>query len=146
MTIRPYLPDDHGTILELLRLNTPKYFDESEEAGLVDYLGNYAQNHFVVEDDGVIIGCGGYNISPDGSNGVLSWDIFHPAAQGKGTGSALAKFRIERMKQAGVPNIGVRTSQHACKFYEKMGFTLKEVVEDYWAPGFDLYDMEIALK
>lgn len=87
------------------------------------------------------MGCGGFNITPDGSKGVLSWDIIHPDAQGKGVGSALAKFRIKEMQRPGITNIGVRTSQHAFKFYEKMGFTLKEVVKDYWAEGFDLYDM-----
>ena len=87
------------------------------------------------------MGCGGFNRTPDGKSGVLSWDIIHPGSQGKGVGSALVQHRINAMRELGVENIGVRTSQHAYKFYEKMGFTLKEVVKDYWAQGFDLYDM-----
>lgn len=143
MTIRPYTPADDDAILELLRLNTPRYFAESEEADLLDYLANHIDHYYIVEIDSRIMGCGGFNRTPVGKSGVLSWDIIHPDSQGKGIGSALAKHRIDAMRELGVENIGVRTSQHAYKFYEKMGFTLKEVVKDYWAPGFDLYDMEM---
>lgn len=88
------------------------------------------------------MGCGGFNLTADGKRGALSWDIIHPNAQGKGIGSALAKFRIVEMQKLGLTEIGVRTSQHVYQFYEKMGFTLKEIVKDYWAEGFDLYGME----
>ncbi|WP_294822766.1 GNAT family N-acetyltransferase [uncultured Flavobacterium sp.] len=75
---------------------------------------------------------------------MLSWGIIHPDAHGKGIGSALVKFRIAEMQKLGVEEIGVRTSQHVYQFYEKMGFTLKApVVKDYWAEGFDLYEMEL---
>ncbi len=146
MTIRPYSPSDNPTLLELLRLNTPQYFAESEKADLIDYLANHIDHYYVVEIDDVIMGCGGFNIAPDGKRGVLSWDIVHPDAQGKGVGSALAKFRIAEMQKLDVPEIGVRTTQLVYPFYEKMGFTLKSpVVKGYWAEGFDLYDMEIDL-
>jgi [ribosomal protein S18]-alanine N-acetyltransferase len=142
MTIRPYTPLDDPAVLELLRLNTPQYFAESEKADLIDYMANHIDHYYVVEIDNVIMGCGGFNIAPDSKRGVLSWDIIHPEAQGKGVGTALAKFRIAEMQKLGVPEIGVRTTQLVYPFYEKMGFTLKEVVEDHWAEGFDLYDME----
>jgi len=141
MTIRPYSASDHQVVLELLRLNTPQYFAESEEAGLVDYLANHIDHYYIVEAGNITMGCGGFNRTPDGSRGVLSWDIIHPDAQGRGIGSALVKFRIAEMQKLGVPEIGVRTSQHVYPFYEKMGFTLMEITRDYWAEGFDLYDM-----
>ena len=144
MTIRPYSHDDNESIIEMLRLNTPKYFSPDEEKDLIDYLANHIDHYYVVEIDHHIIGCGGFNRTPDGKSGVLSWDIIHPETQGRGIGSALVYFRIEKMQELGVENIGVRTSQHVHKFYEKMGFSLKEVVKDYWAEGFDLYDMALA--
>lgn len=142
MTIRPYSPSDDPALLELLRLNIPQYFAESEKADLIEYLANHIDHYYIVEIDKMIKGCGGFNRTPDNKRGVLSWDIIHPDAQGKGIGSTLAKFRIAEMQKLGVAEIGVRTSQHVYKFYEKMGFTLKEIVKDYWAEGFDLYDME----
>lgn len=147
MTIRHYSNSDNPALLELLRLNTPKYFAESEKADLIDYLDNHIDHYYVVEVDGTIMGCGGFNRTRDGRRGMLSWDIIHPDAQGKGIGSALVKFRIAEMQKLGVEEIGVRTSQHVCQFYEKMGFKLKStVVKDYWAEGFDLYEMEIENK
>jgi len=143
MTIHPYASDDDDEIIELLRLNTPKYFAKSEQADLLDYLTNHIDHYYIVEIDGRIMGCGGFNRSADDKSGVLSWDIIHPDSQGKGVGSELAKHRINAMRELGVENMGVRTSQHAYKFYEKMGFTLKEVVKDYWAKGFDLYNMDL---
>ena len=55
----------------------------------------------------------------------------------------LLKYRIEILKSIdGIQKITVRTSQLAYKFYEKQGFTLKEIQRDYWAKGFDMYSME----
>jgi len=145
MTIRPYSPTDDLAPLELLRLNTPHYFAESEKADLIDYLAHHIDRYYVVEVDGTIMGCGGFNRTADSKRGVLSWDIIHPDAQGKGIGSALAKFRIAEMRKLGVAEIGVRTTQLVYPFYEKMGFKLKApVVKDYWAEGFDLYDMALS--
>ncbi|MDQ3191018.1 MAG: GNAT family N-acetyltransferase, partial [Bacteroidota bacterium] len=71
-----------------------------------------------------------------------SWDILDPNYQNKGLGSLLLKFRIEKLKEfKSLKRITVRTSQFAYKFYEKNGFELKEIIKDYWAIGFDLYNM-----
>jgi ribosomal-protein-alanine N-acetyltransferase len=141
MTIRPYSSSDDQIIIDLFRLNTPKYFAPAEETDLLDYFANYIDHYYVVEIDGKIFGSGGFNISPDDTEGVLSWDIIHPDSQGKGVGTALTKFRIEEIRKLGIQDIRVRTSQHAYRFYEKMGFALREIVKDYWSEGFDMYDM-----
>jgi ribosomal protein S18 acetylase RimI-like enzyme len=147
MTIRPYSAADKENVLHLLRLNTPQYFAPSEEADLVYYLENHADNYLVVEADGALLGCGGFNFSDDRNVGKISWDIFHPDHQGKGLGSALTRYRIERLKEYdSVRVISVRTSQVAYQFYEKFGFRLREVVKDYWAEGFDLYRMEFPVE
>ena len=147
MTIRPYSAADMENVLHVLRLNTPRYFAPSEEGDLVHYLDHHAQHYFVVESGGEVLGCGGFNFSDDGTVGKISWDIFHPDHQGKGLGSALTRYRIERLKEYdAVRIISVRTSQVAYQFYEKFGFRLREVVKDYWAEGFDLYRMEFPVE
>lgn len=146
MYIRHYKPADKLTIIELLRYNIPQYFAPEEESSLADYLENHLDLYFVVEDAGKIVGCGGINRSADGKSAVLSWDIIHPDSQGKGVGSALTVFRIQKLKKLDIENIGVRTSQHVYQFYAKMGFELKEILKNYWADGFDLYRMEFNPK
>ena len=75
--------------------------------------------------------------------GKISWDILHPAYQGQGLGSALTLYRIEKLRaMEEIQIISVLTSQHVYRFYEKLGFVVKEIAADYWAPGFDLYRME----
>lgn len=143
MIIRKHIDSDRKRIMELLKLNTPKYFSPEEEEDLIDYLDNHADNYYIIEDDNVIVGCGGFNLSEDGETGKISWDIFDPQRQGKGYGSALTKFRIQRIKEIeGVKIVSVRTSQLVYPFYEKFGLELREVVKDYWAEGFDLYRLD----
>jgi ribosomal protein S18 acetylase RimI-like enzyme len=144
MTIRPYTPADDESIIILLRLNTPQYFAPEEEQDLRDYFANHIDRYFVAEENGNIIGSGGVNITNNGKNAALSWDIIHPGYQGKGIGRQLTQHRLDVIKTiAGIENISVRTSQLVYKFYEKFGFVLKEVIKDYWAEGIDMYSMEM---
>ena len=129
--------------MNLLRLNTPQYFSVEEENDLVYYLENEIEYYFVLEFNKRIVGSGGYNFSGDKATGIISWDILHPDFQGKSLGSTLLNYRIEKLKKfKEVQEITVRTSQLVYKFYEKRGFKLIEIVEDYWAKGFHLYKME----
>lgn len=143
MNIRPYKNADKERLIELLRLNTPLYFSPNEEKDLIYYLDYEAENYFVLEVDGIIMGCGGFNLTDDKETGKISWDIFHPHSQGKGYGSALTRFRIERMKEIdSIKTISVRTTQLVYPFYQKFGLELREVVKDYWDIGFDLYRLD----
>ena len=143
MQIRYFQDSDTPRLLELFRLNTPKYFSASEEDDLIYYLSNEIEHYFVLLVDNDILGCGGFNLSEDKQTGKISWDIFHPKSQGKGLGTALTNYRIERMKEIkSIERISVRTSQLVYPFYTKFDLELKEVVKDYWADGFDLYRLE----
>lgn len=143
MKIRQFSNADREQVLLLLRLNTPEYFSPDEQKDLIYYFDFHADNYYVAESDGVIIGSAGFNLSDDQKTAHLSWDIVHPDAQGKGLGSELTIFRIQRIKEIGsVQTLAVRTSQLAYKFYEKFGLILRETAKDYWAEGFDLYQMD----
>jgi [ribosomal protein S18]-alanine N-acetyltransferase len=145
IVIRAYKPEDQASVLQLLRLNTPEYFAPEEEKDLVYYLDNEIDQYYVLEYNGMLVGSGSINFSHDKSLGKISWDIFHPAYQGKGLGGRLLKFRIGQLKALGhIKRISVRTSQVAYQFYEKQGFRVVETVKGYWADGFDLYRMEYA--
>ncbi len=142
-TIREYRKNDKLAVLNLLALNTPTYFAPEERADFEHYLDHEREHYLVLEMDGKIVGCGGINFTADGATGKISWDILHPAYQGKSLGTQLLQHRIDQLKATEtIKKITVRTSQVAYQFYEKGGFELVEVVPGYWAKGFDLYRME----
>ncbi|RQO30723.1 GNAT family N-acetyltransferase [Taibaiella sp. KBW10] len=147
MEIRTYEPGDKERVLELLRLNTPAFFAAEEEQDLVYYLDHELEQYFVVIVDGKLVGAGGINFSEDRCTGKISWDIFDPAYQGKGIGSRLLQFRIDILiNNVDIQRITVRTSQLVYPFYERNGFVLQQIVPDYWAKGFDLYQMAYSEK
>ena len=143
IVIRPYAADDKSAVLGLIRLNTPKYFSPVEEQELEKYLENEIELYYVILLNEVVVGCGGINFEKDKSIGIISWDMIHPDYQGKTLGSKLLNYRLDRLKKENsIRKIIVRTSQLTNRFYEKNGFKLLEVVEDFWAKGYHLYKME----
>jgi [ribosomal protein S18]-alanine N-acetyltransferase len=145
--IRSYTSKDKKELIGLLRLNTPQYFDEAEESDFILYLDNHAENYFVVEDQGKVIGSGGINYFVDARLARISWDIIHPDFQGKGVGKELTLYRISQIrKDPSINLICVRTTQLVYKFYQKLGFTLERIEKDFWAQGFDLYQMTLRIK
>jgi N-acetylglutamate synthase-like GNAT family acetyltransferase len=98
--------------------------------------------YYVLLNDQKIVGCGGINFADINTIGKISWDILHPEYQGKSLGTKLLKHRLDKLNSInGIKKITVRTSQVAYKFYEKQGFELFEIKKDYWAEGFDMYNM-----
>ena len=145
--IREYTTKDKEETLELLRLNTPEFFSESEEADFINYLENKREDYFVVEEEGKIIGAGGINYFFKEKIARISWDVISPNFQGKGIGRKLSEHRIKYIN--GKPEIDVivvRTSQLVYRFYEKMGFKLARIEKDFWAKNYDLYQMEMENK
>lgn len=147
MIIREYTDSDKHRIVELLQMNTPEFFSPNEEKDLLYYLNNEADNYFVLVMEDKVVGCGGFNLTEDGKTAKISWDIFDPSYQGKGLGSALTQFRIEKIKEnKQIKTLSVRTSQLVYRFYEKFGLELREVVKDYWDEGFDLYRLDCDIE
>ena len=142
--IRSYQSADYLEVLDLFLLNTPKYFAPEEQKDLEEYLVKYVEHFYVFEKDSKILGVGGYNILDE--EGRVSWYFIHPDSQGQGIGKALVQHSLESLKkEPGIERIVVRTSQHAWRFFEKMGFELYKKEKDFWAPGFDLYQMKFNL-
>lgn len=145
--IRAYQTEDAIHLINLLKLNTPDYFDPSEEEELIQYLKNEVEDYYVFTEGESILGAGGINYGFDeGKTARISWDLVHPQHHGKGIGTQLTQFRISRLKnQADIQQIVVRTSQLVHQFYAKNGFTLEAITPDYWAKGYDLYLMKLKI-
>lgn len=144
--IRNYKDSDKKQLQTLIKLNIPEFFSDDEEDDFIKYLEEEREDYFVLEEDGIILGCGGINYFPENGEARLSWDIIHPSFQGKGLGTRLTNYRIQKlMDHPDIHTIRVRTSRQAHQFYLKFGFNLMNVQKDYWAEGFDLYEMEMDL-
>lgn len=142
LVIRAYNSNDKSTVLAILRLNTPNYFSTEEEAGFIHFLDHEIEVYYVTLLNDKIVGAGGINFNQQLKKGILSWGMIHPDYQRMSIGSTLLKHRIEVLKnRQEIDAIIVRTSQLVFKFYEKHGFEVTEIVKDYWAKGFDLYNM-----
>ena len=142
--IRKYSHKDKSKVIDLLKLNIPKYFDYSEKSEYENYLENEVEDYFVVEEDAKIIGAGGINYFAKERIARISWDIISPNSQGKGVGKELTEYRIKYLNEnPAVEYIVVRTSQLVYRFYEKLGFKLEKIEKDFWAKNFDLYQMKL---
>lgn len=142
LKIREYNTDDKSGLIEILQLNVPEYFAESEIGDFEHYLQFEIEKYFVAEINGELIGAGGINFENDDKTGKISWDFIHPEFQDLGIGQKLLLHRIELLKSIkSIEIISVRTSQLAYKFYQKNGFVLQEIQKDYWSKGFDMYKM-----
>jgi N-acetylglutamate synthase-like GNAT family acetyltransferase len=147
MEIKRFQSSDEPLLLKLLELNTPDYFAPEEKDDFIQYIRHFSQNFFVLKNNNAIIGCGGINIKDDPHTAYLSWDIIHPDEHKKGLGSLLLNYRLKLIRLwPSIRKIKVRTSQITYGFYEKHGFRLCVQMKDYWAKGFDLYEMELQLS
>lgn len=146
MEIIPYKTEYKAQVIALLEMNTPKYFSAEEANDLIHYLDHEIEAYYVVKEDNKIIGAGGINYFLDEDLARIAWDFIDPNYQGKGIGRQLLQHRINAIKTANkVSKVIVRTSQLVYPFYEKSGFTLKEVKKDFWYVGYDLYLLEMEL-
>jgi ribosomal-protein-alanine N-acetyltransferase len=142
--IRNYSNKDKEEVVELLHRNTPEFFHSSEVDAFKKYLTNKVEDYFVVVEGSIIIGAGGINYFPKDNVARISWDVIDPKYQRKGFGRMLTEHRINYLK--GNPNIIsiiVRTTQLVYPFYEKIGFKLEKVEKNFWAEGFDLYQLKM---
>ncbi|MBS1571198.1 MAG: GNAT family N-acetyltransferase [Bacteroidetes bacterium] len=145
-TIRAYENNDLPQVLHLIELNTPAYFAPEEIDDFKKYLATERELYYIILIDHKIVGCGGINFDNEYLSAKISWDIIHPDYHGKSFGKKLLNFRIEKLiTMKSIKEITVRTSQLTNHFYEKQGFELFEIIKDYWAKGYDLYNMKYSL-
>jgi predicted GNAT family N-acyltransferase len=145
MKIRAYRPSDLESVVAIFHSNIPKYFTPEEEPGLQAFLGDYAEDYYIVEVDGEVVASGGiaYN-DLELPTVSLCWGMVRKDFLGKGLGKELTKFRIDlsRKKYPGLP-LTIGTSEHTQGFYEKFGFRLTDHAPDGFGRGIDSCKMRL---
>lgn len=139
VNLRSFTPGDLDAVVAVFRSNIPKYFTPDEEPGLHEFLDVHAEDYYVLEIDGEVVGSGGiaYN-DIDPPTVSLCWGMVRKDHLGTGLGKKLTEFRIRyaREKYGDVP-LTIGTSQHTEGFYRKFGFATIEHTVDGFGPGID---------
>lgn len=139
--MRPYCSGDLEGVVAIFRSNIPKYFLETEESELRDFLDKFSDGYFVGEQDGEIVAAGGIAKNDDDTVS-LCWGMVRNDLIGTRIGKKLTEFRIagSQEKFGDLPLV-ISTSQHTAGFYEKLGFVTVEHTPDGFGPGIDICSM-----
>lgn len=109
------------------------------------FLDSLPGPYFVVEEDGEVIGCGGYARNGDGS-ASLCWGMVRNDWHGHGIGRLLLNERLRHIHEDGsFDSVIMNTSQHTVGFFEKYGFATERVISGGYAPGLHRYELRLAL-
>lgn len=142
--IRPYHPSDMQACLHIFDMNTPKFFSPAERKDFEQFLTNYAFDweYQVIENEGMIVACGGHAIRKDAETVDLCWGMVANNMHGTGLGKMLT---IARLKAAsaipGVIKVRLDTSQHTQGFYSQFGFEPERIISEGYGAGLDRWEM-----
>jgi ribosomal protein S18 acetylase RimI-like enzyme len=153
MNIRHYEAADREACIDIFESNTPRYFDpleledfnrwlDGKDRNILSYNTTKEEYFYVLEVENKIIACGGYYIPIDENRGNMVWGMVHEKFHKAGFGSALLSYRINEIKQ-NYPGyiISLDTTQHSFIFFEKLGFTVTAIQNNYYGENLDRYDM-----
>ncbi|MFM9944130.1 MAG: GNAT family N-acetyltransferase [Bacteroidia bacterium] len=153
MQIREYKAADRQVCLEVFKSNIPEFFLLHELADFenwldfkdkaeVAYKSNQSEYYYTVELENQIVACGGFYIPQNSNEARMAWGMVDKILHKKGIGRQFLKFRIEQIRLINPEiTIALDTTQFSYPFFEKLGFKVTKIQKDYYAPGFDRYDM-----
>jgi predicted GNAT family N-acyltransferase len=149
LNIRMYHKNDKQHCLDTFKSNVPDFFSENEIADFEAFLnrletGIPKTQFFVIEDENRIVGCGGFGDKDNKNIISLAWGHIHKNEHKKGLGQQLLTYRLALIKQL-FPQLTltIDTTQFSYGFYEKNGFRLLKITENYYTEGMHRYDMEL---
>lgn len=146
IVIRDFQTDDLSPLVHVLKRNIPTYFDPSEEAEFVTYIGKHSDTYFTALVNQQVAGGAGYRIDATGTAGYIRWIFFDPGNTRAGLGRAIVDRCTARLLELGAERIVAATSQLAGGFFAKLGFVTLRTEQDYWGKGLDLWLMEKKVK
>lgn len=127
--------------MEVFDSNIPDFFDVSERDMLSTFLDGPHGSYYVVEQDGIVIGSGGFAKELQGQ-ARFTWGMVHRDHHGDGLGRLLAEHRLQEIEQSGeFTEAELFTTPKVASFFEKFGFEQRQIKRDGFAPGMDQVQM-----
>ncbi|WP_051349479.1 GNAT family N-acetyltransferase [Chryseobacterium gregarium] len=145
MLIIKYTPVFREDCIGIFKSNLPKYFADEELKQFENFLDHdIEENYYVVQSEGLIIGCGGIFLDQSNGEAGLSWGMVHADYHRRGIGKFFTQYRIDLLKKT-YPDttFKIETSQHTADFYQKRGFKTVDIVPDGFSKGIHKYTMKM---
>jgi len=149
--IRAYTRKDRSACLAAFKSNVPTDFTVEEIKQFEDWLDHLekkeeADYYYVALEHNKVIGCGGFSYDDQKGGITLTWGLIDKTYHKMGYGKKLLEYRIARIKEYyPKEKVLLDTTQHAFCFFEKFGFQIVKITDDYYAPGIDRYDMVLCV-
>lgn len=148
MHVREYTAPDRSACLAVFDSNVPDFFVPSERADFAAFLDALPGPYLVVVDQtGLVMGCGGYAVEPGTTTADLCWGMVSRERHRTGLGRLLFQARLERIRSdPAAKDVALNTIQHTRGFYERLGFYTERVLPNGFGPGMDRCDMRLELS
>jgi hypothetical protein len=137
--VRAFAPADFEHCVELYRSNEPERFPPGILPEFERSLQSGTNLHLVIEEEGVIVGCGGISISKsrEADEVWLSFGLIRPDSHRRGLGSVLLLARLSMLPER-LWRIVLQAVPSSRTFYEEFGFLFHSSVHhgDRWECSF----------
>ena len=138
---RRYAVSDKEACLALFDSNVPEFFDPAERADFGTFLDDPGGEYFIVQQDGAVIGCGGF-AREDRGQARFTWGMVDRSRHRTGLGRLLAEHRLQAIEETGdFTEVELFTTQLVAPFFARLGFAIERVEKDGFAPGLDKVQM-----
>jgi len=129
--------------VSIFKSNVPVFFSSEEEVLFSNYLLKPSINYYVVlNSSNNLIASGGYEYEKDKDIVSLTWGMVDYKYHNLGYGTSLTEYRLQKIKKEfSHCSVELNTSQKTFKFYQKFGFQIIKITQNYYAPGLDRYDL-----
>lgn len=130
---------DAAAVGELVRATG--FFNEEEIAIAIELVETEGYLFFFAEDDAGLVGYSCYGAVPATKASFdLYWIAVHPRAQRSGVGRTLMRETEETIRARGGAKVWVETSGReeyapTRAFYQRCGYRVAAVLDDFYAPG-----------
>jgi len=148
MTVRDYNTSDKERCMEMFRSNMPLFFAPHELTDFDQWLNRRSfpapahDQYFVLEDNGELVGCGGYYFDSQRQMVRFTWGLVDQALHRKGYGRFFIQYRIHHATKAfPEAQLAMDTTQHSWPFFQKMGFECISIEKDGYCEGLDRYEL-----